>query len=125
MIFIIGFWRSGTTLLHNLLSLDDQFGSPTYAPHLAQALAQLILTDAYGVYHLAGKGSASWFELTSELYYRSTITLPVYPVKSEEYPRPAKRPKYSVLTTIQDPPILLPPWEEGLAEFVWLVRRNR
>jgi dTDP-4-dehydrorhamnose reductase len=105
--------------------VNDQFGSPTFAPHLALALAQLILTDAYGVYHLAGQGHASWFELTTELYYRSTITLPVYPVKSEEYPRPAKRPKYSVLTTIQDPPILLPPWEEGLAEFVWLVRRNR
>jgi dTDP-4-dehydrorhamnose reductase len=105
--------------------VNDQFGSPTYAPHLALAIAQLILTDAYGIYHLAGQGSASWFELTSELYYRSTITLPVYPVKSEEYLRPAKRPKYSVLTTIQDPQILLPPWEEGLAEFVWLVRRNR
>lgn len=105
--------------------VNDQFGSPTYAPHLALAIAQLIQTEAYGIYHLAGQGSASWYELTNELYYRSTITLPVYPVKSEEYPRPAKRPKYSVLTTLQDPQILLPPWEEGLAEFVWLMRRNR
>lgn len=105
--------------------VNDQYGSPTYAPHLALAIAQLIQTDAYGTYHLAGQGSASWYELTNELYYRSTITLPVYPVKSEEYPRPAKRPKYSVLTTLQDPQILLPPWEEGLAEFVWLMRRKR
>jgi dTDP-4-dehydrorhamnose reductase len=105
--------------------VNDQFGSPTYAPHLAQALAQLILTDVYGVYHLAGQGGASWYELTTQLYYRCTITLPVHPVKSEEYPRPAKRPKYSVLTTLQDPPILLPPWEEGLAQFVWVMRRQR
>jgi dTDP-4-dehydrorhamnose reductase len=105
--------------------VNDQYGSPTYAPHLALAIAQLIQTDAYGTYHLAGQGSASWYELTNELYYRSTITLPVHPVKSEEYPRPAKRPKYSVLTTLQDPQILLPPWEEGLAEFVWLMRRQR
>jgi dTDP-4-dehydrorhamnose reductase len=99
--------------------VNDQFGSPTYAPHLAIALAQLMQTEAYGVYHLAGQGSASWYDLTCELYQSCAITLSVHPVKSEEFPRPAKRPKYSVLTTLQDPPILLPPWEEGLAEFVW------
>ena len=105
--------------------VNDQFGSPTYAPHLALALAQLIQTDAYGTYHLAGQGSASWYELTNELYQRSAITLPIHPVKSEEYPRPAPRPRYTVLTTLQDPQILLPPWEEGLAEFVWALQHKR
>lgn len=105
--------------------VNDQFGSPTYAPHLAAAIAQLIQTEAYGVYHLAGRGGASWHELTEALYSRCNITLPVHPVTSEEYPRPAKRPKYSVLTTLQDPQILLPPWEEGLAEFVWQTKRNQ
>ncbi len=105
--------------------VNDQIGSPTYAPHLALAIAQLFQTEAYGVYHLAGRGSASWYDLAYELYYRCAITLSVHAVKSEEFPRPAKRPKYAVLTTLQDPPILLPPWEEGLAEFVWAVKRKR
>ena len=34
--------------------VDDQWGSPTYAPHLAQALAQLIVTGSFGTWHLAG-----------------------------------------------------------------------
>src|SRR4030095_3325288 len=42
---------------------SDQFGSPTYAPHLAEAIFHLIGTEAYGTYHLVGKGETSWFEL--------------------------------------------------------------
>ncbi|MFN0107715.1 MAG: dTDP-4-dehydrorhamnose reductase, partial [Blastocatellia bacterium] len=41
--------------------VNDQYGSPTYAPHLAEAIARLIKTEAYGVYHLAGSGQATWF----------------------------------------------------------------
>jgi dTDP-4-dehydrorhamnose reductase len=104
--------------------VNDQFGSPTYAPHLAIAIARLIQTNAYGTYHLAGRGGASWHEFTCELYSRSAIRLPARAVTTEEFPRPAKRPQYSVLTTIQDPQILLPRWEEGLAEFIWALRRQ-
>lgn len=104
--------------------VNDQFGSPTYAPHLAVAIAQLIQTEAYGVYHLAGRGGASWHELTEALYSRCNIPLPVHAVSSAAYPRPAQRPKYSVLTTLQDPQILLPPWQEGLDEFVRQTRRS-
>jgi len=97
--------------------VSDQYGSPTYAPHLAAAIAQLIRTDAYGTYHFAGQGGTSWFELTRTLYRALGIQTSVRPVASADFPRPAKRPRYTVLTTVQDPQILLPPWEEGLAEF--------
>ena len=40
------------------------------------------------------------------------------PVSTAEFPRPAPRPAHAVLTTFQDPPMLLPPWEQGLKEFV-------
>ena len=97
--------------------VNDQHGSPTYAPHLASALATLIETGAYGTYHLASGGAASWFELTKSLYKLMEVGTEVIPVTTSEYPRPAHRPPFSVLTTIQSPEILLPHWEAGLAEF--------
>jgi dTDP-4-dehydrorhamnose reductase len=97
--------------------VSDQYGSPTYAPHLAEAIVDLIETEAYGIYHLAGGGGASWYELTLKLYQLCGIGTRIRPVATSEFPRPAVRPRYSVLTSIQDPQILLPPWEDGLAEF--------
>ena len=98
--------------------VNDQRGSPTYAPHLAAGIARLIETGAYGTYHLAGLGGASWFELAEALFAKAGIGNPVLPVPASEFPRPAPRPSYSVLATIQDPRILLPPWEEGIEAFV-------
>jgi dTDP-4-dehydrorhamnose reductase len=95
----------------------DQFGSPTYAPHLVGAIARLIETGAYGTYHLAGNGAASRFEMTRKLYQLLGIGTVALPAATAEFPRPAPRPRYSVLTTVQEPEILLPPWEEGMAEF--------
>lgn len=95
----------------------DQFGSPTYAPHLVGAMAKLIETGAYGTYHLAGSGAASRFAMTQKLYQLFGIGTVVRPAATADFPRPAPRPRYSVLTTIQEPEIFLPPWEEGLAEF--------
>jgi len=98
--------------------VDDQVGLPTYAPHLAAALARLLETKAYGTYHLAGHGQTTWFALTCELYKRLGIVTPVEPVKTSEFPRPAPRPRFSALTTLQSPCIELPPWEAGIAEYV-------
>jgi dTDP-4-dehydrorhamnose reductase len=98
--------------------VNDQFGSPTYAPHLAQALSRLMETDAYGTYHIAGFGGTNWFEFTRTLFNLSGITTKVTPVSTAEFPRPAPRPAHAVLTTLQDPPMVLPPWEQGLQEFV-------
>jgi len=97
--------------------VDDQLGCPTYAPHLARAIARLIETGAFGTYHLAGAGSVTWYGLTRALFALRGITTPVVPVTTEEFPRPAPRPRYSVLTSIQEPRIVLPAWEQGLEEF--------
>ena len=105
--------------------VNDQVGSPTYAPHLATAIAKLVRTEAYGIYHLVNEGAVSWYELTCALYRQLGIATPLRPVSTSEFPRPAKRPVYSVLTTIQDPTILLPPWEKGVAAFVKAVREGK
>jgi dTDP-4-dehydrorhamnose reductase len=103
--------------------VNDQHGSPTYAPHLAAGLLQLLGAGAYGTYHVAGRGGTSWFELTRALFREAGVAAAVQPVATTDFPRPAHRPSYSVLTTIREPPILLPPWEEGVAEFAREVRR--
>jgi dTDP-4-dehydrorhamnose reductase len=102
--------------------VSDQYGSPTFAPHLADAIARLVVTEAFGTYHLAGNGGASWFEWTQTLYEELDIGTPVRPVSRAEFPRAAARPAYSVLTTRQDPAIVLPPWQDGVAAFVATLR---
>jgi dTDP-4-dehydrorhamnose reductase len=97
--------------------VKDQFGSPTFAPHLAQAVARLLETEAYGTYHLAGSGGTNWYDFTKALYQACAIRTAVVPITTAEYPLPAPRPAYAVLTSLQDPSISLPPWEEGVQDF--------
>ena len=98
--------------------VDDQWGSPTYAPHLAEAMAQLIETEAFGLWHLAGGGEASWYELTRELFRLRGVLTPLTPVKTSAFPRPARRPRRASLISVRaDPPLRLPAWGEGLREF--------
>lgn len=102
--------------------VSDQYGCPTYAPHLAAGIAKLIESNAFGTYHMAGQGGTSWFELTRNLYAALDIATEIQPVATTEFPRPAPRPRYAVLTTVQEPTILLPPWQDGVAAFAAAVR---
>jgi dTDP-4-dehydrorhamnose reductase len=98
--------------------VDDQFGSPTSAEDLARGILQLIETGAYGTYHLAGSGGpASWFDFASCLLTAMGIECEVVPVPGSEFPRPAPRPVYAALTSLQSPCIELPDWRDGVARF--------
>jgi dTDP-4-dehydrorhamnose reductase len=98
--------------------VDDQHGSPTYAPHLAQAIGRLIATESFGTYHIAGSGGTTWHGLACELYRALGIDTPVVAVSTAEFPRPATRPAFAVLETAIEPAIVLPPWRAGLEAFV-------
>jgi dTDP-4-dehydrorhamnose reductase len=120
------YWECGKGFLLSMCSrasrselsvVKDQIGSPTYVPHLADAIARLIETGAFGTYHLAGTGGVSRWELVSELFRLLDISTPLRPVSHREFRASARRPPYSVLTTIQEPRIILPTWQEGVAEF--------
>jgi len=102
--------------------VNDQFGSPTFAPHLGAGLLELLESAPWGTYHLAGGGVASWWELTRALYRELGIQTPVRAVATTEFPRPARRPRFSALTTVQEPRILLPPWEGGVRDFAAALR---
>lgn len=97
--------------------VHDQISSPTYAPHLAAATSKLIDTQAYGIYHLAGLGQASRYEMTRLLFELLGLQTSVLPARHTEFPSAATRPRYSALTSIQQPSILLPPWQEGVRAF--------
>ena len=98
--------------------VDDQFGSPTAAEDLATGILQLIESQAYGTYHLAGGGApASWCEFAAELFKAMQLDCVAVPVSSQEFARPAARPAYAALVSLQDPRIQLPDWRDGVARF--------
>jgi dTDP-4-dehydrorhamnose reductase len=105
--------------------VDDQHGSPTYAPHLAEGILRLVQSAAYGTYHIAGRGGTTWFGFAVTLFRALGVDAELQSITTEQFPRPAKRPRFAVLTTIQDPAILLPPWQDGVGEFAEWVRQAR
>ena len=102
----------------------DQFGSPTYVPHLAAALERLVETAAYGTYHLVNAGVASWYELAVAIFRELGLPVDVKPIPTSAYPTPATRPRFSALASVQQPRILLPAWEEGVKEWAAAVGRS-
>lgn len=77
--------------------VNDQFGSPTYTVDLANAIARIIKRPAYGIYHITNSEQCSWYDFAREIFTQAGIDVEVKPVTTEEFPRPAPRPKYSVL----------------------------
>ncbi len=77
--------------------VNDQIGSPTSTAELSNMIEKLIETEKYGIYHGTCEGYCSWYDLTCEIYKIMNIKTRVSPVTTDEFPRPAKRPKYSVL----------------------------
>ena len=80
--------------------VDDQIGQPTSAMDLAQQLIELGLSKSpVGIYHGTNSGQATWYEFAQVIFELAGEDVArVIPVSSSEYPRPAKRPGYSVLS---------------------------
>lgn len=113
--------------------VDDQRGSPTYAPHLAGALLDLARRlgadqgedGPWGIYHAAGAGTTTWFDLAVEVFRRSAAlggpVAEVDAIASADYPTPVERPANSQLdcTKLERTfGIRLPAWQDGVAACV-------
>ncbi len=99
----------------------DQLGSPTYAPHLAALLCDMIQTEKYGVYHATGEGMCTWAQFASQIVLQSGLTAGIIPVSSEEYGSKVKRPENSCLSksSLDKAGFLrLPDWRTALAAFL-------
>lgn len=77
--------------------VSDQTGSPTNTADLAQALLRILPTEGYGTYHMTNNGACTWYEFARKIFSLTGTPVEVIPVTTEEFPRPARRPKYSVL----------------------------
>ena len=109
--------RRQVRLGNPLRVVNDQRGRPTYTPHLASAIVRLVDAGARGVVHYADAGECTWFDFASAIAPEVTIT----PVGSDEFPRPAARPAYSVLSTESYERLtgVTPAsWQEGLREYL-------
>jgi len=81
--------------------VSDQIGCPTYAKDLAEVIIALIKSksEAFGLYHYSNSGQCSWYDFAKEIFKQANINIKVKPIKTEDYPTKAERPKYSVLDT--------------------------
>ncbi|MEI7884123.1 MAG: dTDP-4-dehydrorhamnose reductase [Clostridia bacterium] len=100
--------------------VDDQFGSPTYTYDLAELLAEMIATEKYGIYHATNEGYCSWYEFAKEIFKQAGMKVKINPVKTEEYPTEAKRPRNSRINRINLDRAgfgRMEPWEEALLKY--------
>jgi len=107
--------------------VHDQFGTPTWTVDVARQLRQMLETEAYGTYHATAQGSCSWFEFAKAILEEANLDVPVVPVTTEEFPRPAPRPKNSVLDNLLlriQGLDLMPPWRESLSKSMAQTRRD-
>jgi len=99
--------------------VTDQAGRPTWTAHLAGALLELAERDGdVGVFHAAGEGMCTWNEFAIEIFDRAGVTCRVLPTTTDRFPRPARRPAYSVLGTEREPGVVLPAWQDGLSAYL-------
>jgi dTDP-4-dehydrorhamnose reductase len=116
-----------------LTVVADQWGNPTYAPHLAEAILALLprLLDArpseelWGVYHAAGQGDTTWHGFAEAIVAAAAgcgrPPVPIRAITTAEYPTPARRPANSRLSCAKLARVFgitLPPWDEGVRQCV-------
>lgn len=101
--------------------VNDQWGSPTFAPDLAKALAHLMEIDARGIFHVCNRGKTTWYDLASKAIEFVGLGTKVVPVATSEYPRPARRPRYSILSTTkftEKTGKVMPLWQASLGNHI-------
>lgn len=100
--------------------VNDQHGCPTYTVDLARAIIQLCHKNSSGIIHVTNAGSCSWYEFAREIVIRAGLNTEVKPVSTQQMPRPAQRPAYSVLSGASLLPygIEMPSWKDALDRYL-------
>lgn len=77
----------------------DQFGQPTNANDLAEAIMKIIETENkhYGIFHFSNYPETTWFDFAKEIARLNGSTLKLNPITTDQYPTPAKRPMRSTM----------------------------
>lgn len=102
--------------------VSDQKGSPSYSKDLAAHTQMMIAAGCRSTYHVTNSGCGTWYELASEVVvWAGMKSIPIAPVSSSEFPRPAPRPANSVLANAhlkRDGLPLMRPWQAAVREYV-------
>lgn len=105
--------------------VNDQFGTPTSATELARAIAHLVPTENYGVFHGTCEGSCSWADFTQEIFRLEGKNTIVEGITTEAYnkdnPTSAPRPAYSVLENYMlnlTTDFRFADWHDAIAEYL-------
>ena len=100
--------------------VNDQRGSPTFTRDLASALVQLCHASARGIVHVTNAGDCTWYEFATEIVRESGLPTTVEPVTTAEFPRPARRPAYSVLSpdSLHAYSVRMAEWRDALRRYL-------
>jgi len=100
--------------------VDDQRGCPTYTVDLARAIVQLCRNNAHGIVHVTNSGHCSWFDFAREIVGQAGLATEVRPITTQQMPRPARRPEYSVLSpaSLHGWRIEMPSWQDALRRYL-------
>ena len=110
--------------------VDDQTGCPTYAGDLASVIFEFINQldhIPFGIYHFANKGLTTWCGFAKEIMQQYGLNCNVHPITTDQYPTPARRPKYSLLDvsgTVKILNIEIPDWKQSLQHVIQLLKNN-
>ncbi len=100
----------------------DRCGSPTFTRDLAGALWSLVAQPSYGTYHVVNAGQATWYDLAcAVLQEAGMLDTDIVPIPASDWPSPARRPRFSVLTSLRpELPCGTPMrhWRAALADYV-------
>jgi dTDP-4-dehydrorhamnose reductase len=111
----------------------DQTGTPTYSGDLARTLIEIISFSEKsgfkpGIYNYSNEGVCSWYDFAREIIISGGMDCHVKPIRTEEYPLPAKRPEYSVLdkSKIRNTfGIVIPYWKDSLSAALANLKKNQ
>lgn len=103
----------------------DQHGAPTWSRTIADTTAQILAQSRHdadwwqansGTYHLSSQGQTTWFGFTQAILEEAGLACRLVPITTAEYPLPARRPAYSVLSSqqLQERFVRLPDWRDAL-----------
>jgi dTDP-4-dehydrorhamnose reductase len=101
--------------------VDDQHGSPTFVADLVPELIRLSESGAFGTYHITNQGYTTWYEFAKKAIELKGISTNVLPCSTEEFPRPAPRPRNSRLSPMLYAQAIgndMPTWEKGLKDYL-------
>lgn len=107
----------------------DQIGTPTFAGDLAKAIHTILRHDRWvpGIYHFTDEGVASWYDFSKAIFELAGKDIEVAPIPTSEYPTPAKRPFYSVLSKSKIKKtfgIEIPYWRDSLKRCLELLKEE-